>query len=468
MNPQPATSIRTVYAMDFQPGILRVLRSHRSSRRSLTHEQVLPPTPVTSDPAVAMLQRIHAETLKGEAVSVMGLNSAELLTRRLTAPFPSAHKARQVYPSLLDLRIPFPVEDCNYALVEEGPTPEGGNACLAVAMRREDLTRWLDAMRQDSIDPMILDALPAALWEQATQTLPPGDTLPRALVWMGMDRMEIVLGRGTMFLQATGVPLTGESSIPPDRITSKLMPILRSVFPDASPETWWCCGPGLSREGGKELLSRALNIEPDRIHILPDPETYHLRAFAERLLTRGRAPAQLRSGPFEHEAIRTARGKERRRISMSILLATVVLCTLQIGWRTYAAMKQQALERDLQQRAMTFTGGVQPPRGQELLLAQRGWQTQMQQLSPYIEIQAPGITGLLEALMTTAGENGLRFESILLRPTSVILQGSAEDWYGAEALAPRLKQHGINLPTHLERKDAGSDERVHFTLRTTS
>jgi len=100
----------------------------------------------------------------GGILVVAALRCRESLVRRLEAPFSSCRKARKVLPTLLDIQLPFPVEDCLCNFIGLHRTKERKVRALAVAARRIDVRRRLDALHTLGIDPVVLDQEGLALW----------------------------------------------------------------------------------------------------------------------------------------------------------------------------------------------------------------------------------------------------------------------------------------------------------------
>ncbi len=103
------------------------------------------------------------------------------------------------------------------------------------------------------------------------------------------------------------------------------------------------------------------------------------------------------------------------------------------------------------------------PRGQEGLGAGRALENQAPGWAAFARHRATGADALLARAVTAAVANGIYLQSALVRPGSIVLTGSAPDWDAGERLAAALKAGGLR--TELDRRDAGADERIPFTLR---
>ena len=136
------------------------------------------------------------ELAKGTAALAIAAPARATVVRRLEAPFASARKAARVWPSLLDMDLPFPVEaaQCDYAPL---PPADGKARALACAVRRADLEPFLDDVAASGTAPSFCDAEAPALWSEHLRDAPPsGADRPRLLVHAAADHVTVLRGRG--------------------------------------------------------------------------------------------------------------------------------------------------------------------------------------------------------------------------------------------------------------------------------
>jgi hypothetical protein len=153
----------------------------------------------------------------------------ESFTRWLTAPIASSRKAATVFHSLLDIQLPFSVEDCEIALLGTMPTDDGtGTRGLVAGARHEDIEKKLEGLAQSGLDPHLLDHESIALWHQSLIEYAPvrEESSPRVVIYLGSDRITLVADQSAVFLGALSLRQPEAEAI---------HRFLKSHFPDVPP-----------------------------------------------------------------------------------------------------------------------------------------------------------------------------------------------------------------------------------------
>ena len=89
------------------------------------------------------------------------------LTCRLQAPVKSTRKAKMVFPSLLDVQLPFPLENCVFEFTDCIKNPDQSVETIAVAALKKTLETQLASCKAAGCDPEIMDHEGLALWEES-------------------------------------------------------------------------------------------------------------------------------------------------------------------------------------------------------------------------------------------------------------------------------------------------------------
>jgi len=216
---------RTCYGVDDASGC--VVRAERNGRR-VNYEVMSPSLSVTAK-----------STEEGAAVAAampVGVGIAAWVA----APFASISKAQKVFPTLLDIQLPFPLEDCLSSFSEPirlspGDTmpmlpraipgeqkeePAGRtNPCvasLAVAARTTDVERRLAELDGMGVDPHALDYEGVALWTQALReqdVVSAADTAMNVVMFLRSAGAVMVIGRGEHFCSAHRIRIEDPSSL---------------------------------------------------------------------------------------------------------------------------------------------------------------------------------------------------------------------------------------------------------------
>jgi len=183
----------------------------------------------------AVRTRLLADVSRGARL-VAGLPPSRVMLRTLHSPIEDPHKSAEIWPSLLDAALPFPLESCLVAFGESRGAEAGGLTCLAAAIRMEDLQAECRAWEDLGLDPecMVPEALVIA------------GARPGVHVWVGSGR--------SVFVQWTeeGFAACGGAK-DPSREGKTLQRFLGALADAPHPE--WV-GPGGDNQ--EDLLEREL------------------------------------------------------------------------------------------------------------------------------------------------------------------------------------------------------------------
>jgi len=394
------------------------------------------------------------------AVIAACLFQRESFTRWLVAPIASPRKARTVFHSLLDIQLPFSVEDCEVALLAMTPTPDRtGTRGLVVGARRADITKRLESLSAAGFDPHLLDQEGIALWSRGLAEIPPipGDGTVRILIYSGTDRVTFVIGQGKEFMTAHTMRLWD-----PDAI----LRILKSSFPVQPEITQWIgSGPGAARPGETASQYAALMARwPGTMKLVNEPETFLARALAARALARDSIPCNLRTGRFLHPVL--AEGNERQpyRWAIACLAAGVLLCLVNLAWQVAVSHRLSQAQQTLRSLAVGIMGSPRGlPVGQEVLTAKRALEAKTRDMEPFLTASERPLQRLLNAILSSAREEGVSIETMTLGLKNGVIHGITPKLAQGEKLAHRL--NGGDWASMIERKESSpGDERVAFVI----
>lgn len=386
--------------------------------------------------------------------------------RRLTVPLESPEKARRVLPSLLDIELPFPLESCAHAFSQLERTPQGNIEALAVAARTEDIAAHIERLRSAGFDPILIEHEAIALWRQSLAEIPLAHEQHRLLVYLGRDRTGLVIGSGRGLNAATGLRQgAAELSDPQSGGAKRLALWCKTQCEKHGDATWhiaWC-GPAAENARAQSAATRILSeggVAKNITH--KEPEKFLARALAAGLVSGKSNDGNLRTGELAHPATAAfARSRSRTRVA-ALGVAALVLIALNIAWTQLLTRTQARWQHRLEAEAQVVAGTDRLPRGQELLAAQRAIEAQSAGWNAFQRAREPGAEQTLVKILRAATPYGLTFHNLVIRPQSLLLNGTAADWNDGEKLAAALS--GDSWRVVIERSDAGADERVHFKI----
>jgi len=387
------------------------------------------------------------------------------LTRWLETPLSSTTKALKVLPSVLDVQLPFPLEECVYAFLATRQTPGETTRSLAVAARCRDAEQRLDELAQLGLDPAVLDHEGLAVWTQALEEFPPdpGSRRPRAVLQLVQEDAVLILGRGSELVATHGVAI-GD--------TGQIARLLKAQLGDAASSDsiaqermdWIWCGAGASNEETLAAVREPIErIWPGETRVADEPGTFLARALAGRVLLPGPLRCNLRSGALAHAATRQRARVSSLRAAVAAMISGLALCAVSLaliamcGRATTRVDARFAAQRD---RLLGYHLNV---KGKDALdRVTTKLDQDAARYHPFVSAFLPSLTRTLTAVMNTARENDLRFKQVSLEREQAIISGTAADWDACDRLVETLASAGYTVK--LDRKDTLEDERVPFTV----
>lgn len=356
-----------------------------------------------------------------EVIGILPAGSS--LVRTLTVALPSLWKARKVWPSLLDVQLPFPLESCRSHFSREKRVASGWGTTAVVA-RKETLAELAEQYVAGGWQLEGFDQEALALW---SGLLAEGPAVAdgQGIAYFGTDHSVFVWG-------VAGV-LTGSFSSAvgsgnwTEEAGTKLLGRLNSVA-----ASWLAVGPGL---GLKDKLPLKWLAGP-----VIEPELFLARAVARRW-----AAGEL-ANLGEMSAANQERARRRSiRWAQGLVAVAVVAMSLQWGWQQYLDRQIGIWQGELTRLAKIVTGLSQVPRGQELLLAQRALAEGAGARQELRKLINPSLTFLLQAVMHVALENNLRLTSLSLSFDQISLSGWAPTKEAIERVNKALQAYAAKV-----------------------
>lgn len=399
-----------------------------------------------ADPAV------REEVSRGSLPVAGCLSVRESFARLLTAPFPSLRKARQVLPSLLDIQLPFPLEDCAYVFLPAARSQDMNFQALAVAARLADINARLEACKAHGFDPAVLDQEGIALWTQGLLEAPPAVAGPRVLVYAATERATVVAGNGKDFLAAHSVRAD----------VAGISRVLQAQFGDGARQfEWLWAGPAAA--GAAALRTDLAGRWPGRVTVLKEPETFLARAVATRALSPGPLRCDLRTGSLIHPAIEARARAQWRNTAAVVLASGVLLCVCSLFASSVSARRLESAKSESAKLAAKVA-----PRSIAVVESQvdvdridRAQKESAQLHKPFVDAFEPSITETLKGILEVGLANGLVYETVTIRGKSASVTGSAKTGDSCDRLVRHLEENGF--PVKLDRRSGDGDTRFFIT-----
>ena len=466
----PDFAARVWYAADVGRDRLVLLRSE-SDRRGIRHEVIRRST--GGAPSASR------EALPSVFPCVACLPIHQSITRWIRAPLSSVRKARKVMPSQLDIQLPFPLEECVYEFLAVGATGGSEVEGLAVVARDTDLVQRLDQLREWGLDPVRVDHEGLCLWTRSLAEAPAEAGGLRVVASLEADRLALAVGRvgpsaadhrllsahslrpvPDVWASAAGGAVAG--TMPP--FLQRVRQVLEAQGAPAEgvPLEWYWTGP-MAEEAARleEWEHHVKALGPIRFMRHDGPGTFLARAMTDRALQGGPLACNLRRGKFLHPAMARHETTVYRHGSWAIAAAGLALCLLGLAFPRLLDARVRSWQDRVERMAAPIAGSLQ--RGQEVLLARRAVEAQALSEAPFLSVFAEPMENLLADMLRTSRQSKAALEFLALGEDVVSARGTIPDWDQCERLGEPLKRRGYSVK--VERQDAGTDEKVHFSLQ---
>jgi hypothetical protein len=400
----------------------------------------------------------HAEMDSGIPVCSC-LSTRRSFSRWVQTPFAQKKKALRVLPTLLDIELPFALEDCIYECSSIDRDPSGRFKGLVTGARTSDITTALENLSSLGVAPTVLDHEGLALWAEALQERPPtspDNAAPRAVVYLGSSEGRLVIGRGTKILGIHAIRSTDPAT--------HIVQLMHSNISKSEQVSWLFAGPGTDdRERYEPLRAKLIDAFPGGSHTASDSTTFLARAVARRALAHSALPCNLLSGPLEHPLFAQRRHTKLLSAAATFLLAGLVLIAAAASRNAQHANQEQALNKVLRETASQLAGYPILAKGDDAYeMTQREVENQIQTLKPFAQHMNANICATLQVLLPKMAAAQLQMDEIHLSDDDLSLRGTAPEWKTPEALLPILKAQGRQV--ELSRDDARDDGTIPFTI----
>lgn len=339
---------------------------------------------------------------------VAGLSPNRGLVRECRSPLSSLEKSGEIWPSLLEATLPFPLEDCAVAFLPPVVDPEGGSRCLAAAARTADIEDALAEWAELGIEPDLL--VPEVLLLSDPQ---------ESMVWVGNSRSVFTAWHEHHFLGAGGC-----RGIPP---SAKPLSRFKTAWSNEVPGMQWReVGPSTGEE--EHLLEKHAASAP----------LLKTSCFVNLLENR------------EHSRLQSRLKQKKRSLAILAGLLIVLLAAFPLIIQGVLRAAQADVAERIQLNYQRITGEESPAPGQEVLLAGRFVDETMTEVSrARAEVSGPHATTRLQRVLRELDSRSLiatRLEADPVRLTAEVL-GTEEELSAMKLALESYGEQALVSPT---------------------
>ncbi|MCX7817654.1 MAG: hypothetical protein N2652_00310 [Kiritimatiellae bacterium] len=390
--------------------------------------------------------------------------AAETIVRRVEVPGASPARARAVVGSLLDVQLPFRIEDCAVA-VPELRRKDGGTSALAAVIPREALARRCEALVALGVRPTVLDVEGLAVWEAALREAgEPAMGELRVAVHATASRWVCAFGsvKGLEGVVTVREPPGEEGSAGWERVDV----MLRSAVANQPRERefWvWCGRPaGTVQRWAQTMAARRRGTAEEYGRVLADPELALARTLALRALEGMSRCANLLGEDELPAEVRRAKNVAALLACGGLAISSVAALGVE-AWRLSAiSSRERDLATVVARRAREVGGLSRVQPGLEVRMAREAVERRLEALRPLDRLFQPPQTAVLAGLLRVASEAEIHLETVDLSDQTVRVEGTVPDREAARRMADFFRMLG--LVPKMEFGPSLSDGRVPFVM----
>ena len=314
------------------------------------------------------------------ALVIAGLSPDRGLVRECSSPLSNLEKSAEIWPSLLDAALPFPLEDCEVAFLPPVTNEKGGAHCIAAAARQKDMDQALQEWAELDIAPDVL--IPEVLLLSEHQ---------KSTVWIGKNRCMYTAWEDGHFLGA------GASAGAPS--ASKAFSRFKTAWKIEHPDMKWEeVGPGAENPHQQEILEK--------------------NAACSVFLKQSCFMNILRNS--EGGVLQKKLGRTQRHLGILAGIYLVLLLASPFFVRGLLRGVQDSLQEEIEMEYVKLVGEESTQRGMEVLLATRYAEESMQEvLSAQTEVSGPAVTNRIHRVLEALERSNLIATSLRANPHSV-------------------------------------------------
>ena len=371
------------------------------------------------------VESVKHEVQRGAALTAVAFPASRSLIRVLKAPRLRTGRLQRLVPALLDVDIPFPVEESAFAVASMRRTTDAAEILVAV-VRRKDLKDFLEQTRQATgLDPVIVDHEALAVWDECLLRQPPTDADCRLIAFHSGGGLLLISGRGDMPRAAVSLDLASDleiASIAAD-ISRRLPGLLRQAAPSGCSRLEWIwCGEGIP-VCGLDTLRASLNLDMEEIH-LPDADLLAKAVARRALLPGSRSRFNLLNGDLEHPVLSSWENRRRMALYTYFLGVSVLIAGVDLAFLVYTHSLEKHLATELRRGASSISGITRVPAGQEILIARRACRQRLETLSPFREAISPQVSMILRNLLEICRRSSIAAGELVVGSDSARISGT--------------------------------------------
>jgi hypothetical protein len=380
----------------------------------------------------------------------------------LDTPFTSKGKALKILPSLLDVQLPFPLEDCYYDFVSIRRKPDSTLSVLAVAARRASIRQRIARYEAAGIDPLVIDHEGLAVWEESLREKKAETGTVRVIFLLEPGHIGIVIGEGKTFLNSHSLQISSNPREERQNILSGVQRILQAELQGKKEVAWVFCGSlALQTDLVNTIFNFCKNIWTGSLFVHKEPELLLPRALASRAIRR--QSCNLRRDDLLHPALK-AQMKRRSLAALTVFALTgLLLIGFNLAWQVIGHAQFEKARQIITSLGKEIAPQAVIAYGREETQLRQIMQKRINDFAPALDMFAQPLSIRLAEIINFGKKHELNYTRLELSRSKAVISGTIDDWNYCDYLVNYLKSAGYE--TEIDRREAEDDNLVHFVVK---
>jgi len=386
----------------------------------------------------AAKNKIRSSQLAETHIVTASLSAEESYLIPLELPIKNKAKATRILPGLLDLQLPYSIDDTSYCFTEFRHQSGETSSC-ALGARDVEISKALEALELQGIEVEALDHELFACWQYFTQR--ENNKAPKILVLVEDNHIQLIAGKNQQPSLSAHIVLDPANI---DQNFRALRRTLKSSIEKLNSEDTSLSVYLDENHPYKAEIQQSL----DRLtvkHTLRSGVLYFISsALAQRALVAQEdsfslLPASRRPASIDKKIARSSIGA-----AMAVGFSGLFLCAISVAWSYVVSAEDQALQHKLITKAQAMSGYDKIYKGKELRMVQQSLSEAVKKQSPFTQLFEASLLEPLSSILQRCKDTDSKLKKVKLSNKHLEINSLSKGLQGAEALKELAIDLGYN------------------------
>jgi type II secretory pathway component PulL len=421
----------------------------------ISHEKVEHHNTALTDAADFFKKVLREEN----AIVSSALPIKDTLLLNFNIPLSSKKKALQVLPSMLDVQLPFPLEDCLYKVVSSRKLMDNTLSFTTIIVRRKIMERHLAFLQENGVVVDHLDSEATVLFEEGSLVFPKS----KKIVVINMERESISVIISEEQAIKSAYTLKVERDKKNEELDLWLKRITKIENLNSQHFDMVITGKDASSILAGEIARKLSSSISPEVSIMPDSEFAFTETIAKRLITPKKYTLNFLEDEYEPKRAKECKMRLMRMRSLFLLAVSVALIFINSLHYIFWYLKKSNLEQAIASLSQKIMPETRLPKGMEIFEINRKMLQHSEEIQPLVGIVANQTFSTFSSLLANIAKKNLIISNLTINDKQIVISGNSTVWQDCEELANWLKTKGFTVT--LEKKSFSTFNTTQFAIK---